>query len=380
MTSTHVRRLIATSCLIVLGIAGTAAAQLDFPPPVAAEVRVPPAPLPAQGNTYLCYELTVSNFAPVDEVYTDDATAPALTHQGDELKAALLQPAAMAKVEPGVVRAGGFEVVYLWLVLAGDAHPSTLRNVVNLEAAADMPVKGSVESVVDVAPADTVAKLGPPLRGGPWVMAHGFDNINGHRRIYVPLLGRANVPQRYAIDYFMVNDKSESFSGDEKDVESHFAYGHEVLAVADGVVAVARDGIPDNTPSPYERAVPINLETVAGNHVLLDIGGGRYGFYAHFKPGSLRVKQGDRVKRGDVIALLGNSGNTPAPHLHFTVADSTAILANEGLPYVFSSFEVVGECSGKRETWGWFDSCTFTEPDPRHDEIPLAWQLIRFPE
>ena len=62
------------------------------------------------------------------------------------------------------------------------------------------------------------------------------------------------------------------------------------------------------------------------------------------------------------------------------MADTTGILANEGLPYVFDTFDVVGECNGTLETWGWFDSCTFTDPDPRHHEIPLTWKLVRFPE
>jgi hypothetical protein len=62
------------------------------------------------------------------------------------------------------------------------------------------------------------------------------------------------------------------------------------------------------------------------------------------------------------------------------MADDIGILANEGLPYVFDQFDVVGECAGTQEMWGWFETCTFSEPDPRTSEIPLSWQLIRFPE
>jgi len=68
------------------------------------------------------------------------------------------------------------------------------------------------------------------------------------------------------------------------------------------------------------------------------IGGGNYAFYAHLQRGSLKVGLGDRVKTGDVIALLGNTGNTTAPHLHFHVMDGSSPLDANGLPYVFTSF------------------------------------------
>ncbi len=145
------------------------------------------------------------------------------------------------------------------------------------------------------------------------------------------------------------------------------------------MVAAGHDEVPDNAaPHPYQRAVPINLKTIGGNYLMLDIGKGRYVLYAHLKPGSLRVKQGDRVRRGQVIARLGLSGNTPSPHLH--LGDTLEPIGSEGLPYVYESFEVVGECPAPPEMWGWYRACSFAKPDPRRREIPLAWKLIRFPE
>ncbi|MGH2583434.1 MAG: M23 family metallopeptidase, partial [Dehalococcoidia bacterium] len=79
-----------------------------------------------------------------------------------------------------------------------------------------------------------------------------------------------------------------------------------------------------------------------GNHVVVDIGGGRFAFYAHLQPGSLRVQVGEGVTRGQVIGLLGNTGNSDAPHLHFHVMDGPEPLASNGLPYVFRSFESEG--------------------------------------
>jgi murein DD-endopeptidase MepM/ murein hydrolase activator NlpD len=72
---------------------------------------------------------------------------------------------------------------------------------------------------------------------------------------------------------------------------------------------------------------------------VLDLGGGTYAFYAHLQPGSLRVKNGDRVTRGRVLGLLGNSGNSTEPHLHFHVSDGMSPLGSEGLPYTIAGMK-----------------------------------------
>ena len=83
----------------------------------------------------------------------------------------------------------------------------------------------------------------------------------------------------------------------------------------------------------------MTFETMGGNQVVLDLGAGQYAFYAHLQPGSIRVRQGERVRKGQVLALLGNSGNSTAPHLHFQVSDAPVLLGGEGLPYVIDRFE-----------------------------------------
>jgi murein DD-endopeptidase MepM/ murein hydrolase activator NlpD len=111
--------------------------------------------------------------------------------------------------------------------------------------------------------------------------------------------------------------------------------------------------------------VPMSLETLAGNYVVLDIGGNRFAFYGHLQTGSIRVEPGDRVRRGDVIALVGNSGNSTEPHLHFHVADGAANLSSEGMPYVIDAFEVLAADGGA---------------EPRHNELPIQNAVVRFPE
>ena len=100
------------------------------------------------------------------------------------------------------------------------------------------------------------------------------------------------------------------------------------------------DGLPEQTPGGLPEG--ISLDEADGNSVILDIGGGNYVNYAHFQPGSVRVKEGDRVKRGDVLGLVGNSGNSLAPHLHFHVMSGPQFAASNGLPYEVDSFKVTG--------------------------------------
>ncbi len=160
-----------------------------------------------------------------------------------------------------------------------------------------------------------------------------------------------------------------SHSGDAKDNRSYLAYGEDAIAVADGIVSAVKDGIPENVPGLTSRAVPITLDTVGGNHVILDIGGGAYAFYAHLQPGSLKVKLGDKVRRGQVVGLVGNSGNSTEPHLHFQVSDANSPLGSEGLPYALDAFEVQGRIG----------STPLPAPEARKKEMPLANVVVRFP-
>ena len=129
------------------------------------------------------------------------------------------------------------------------------------------------------------------------------------------------------------------------------------------VVVTTKDDIPQNVPGDNSRAVPMTIETIGGNHIILDLGQGRYAFYAHLQPGSLRVKEGDHVKRGRVLALVGNSGNSTEPHLHFHVSDGNSPLASEGVPYVLESFAVRGKDK---------------QYEKRERQLPLSGDMVKF--
>ncbi len=167
-----------------------------------------------------------------------------------------------------------------------------------------------------------------------------------------------------------------AFHGDPKVNKNWVGFGTGVLAVADATVSATHDGIPENEPAD-KRAVPITLETIGGNYVILDLGAGRYAFYAHLQPGSLKVHAGDKVRRGEVLGLLGNTGNSDAPHLHFHVADANNPLGAEGLPYVSPSFVSPGgesldlAMSGK----GWTPA-PGSAPVRREDAMPAEYEVV----
>jgi murein DD-endopeptidase MepM/ murein hydrolase activator NlpD len=212
--------------------------------------------------------------------------------------------------------------------------------------------------------------LGPPLEGTDWLAASGpsNDEDNHHRRGVTILDGQAVDSRRYAIDWKQVRDGA-SFSGDARDVRSYYAYGKDVLAVADARVVTARDGVPENIPGhgqAFHPAVPLTSETVSGNTIILDLGGGQYANYHHLQPGSLRVKAGDRVRRGQVLARVGDSGDAREPHLHFEVTITPKQGMVEGVPYLINRYRCKSGANGSTEL--------------RIRELPLDNSIVTFGE
>lgn len=175
-------------------------------------------------------------------------------------------------------------------------------------------------------------------------------------------------------------DDGHHAHGDDANISNWLGYGSEVLAVADATVAAAVDDLTES-PTISENG-PVALENVSGNYVTLDLGGGRYAFYEHLKHGSITVKRGDRVRSGQVIGLLGNSGSSSSgPHLHFHIADASDELAAEGLPYVFRNFEVVGAYEGVEtfRTGARWDPPSPAAAGKRSLELPGANSVVLFP-
>ncbi len=177
--------------------------------------------------------------------------------------------------------------------------------------------------------------LAPPFKGDGWVDANGCClEIGPHRFVTNPMNGTLDPSEQFAIDWIKIDSQGKAFRGDGKKPEQWLCYGTELLAVADGTVVEVMRDLPDEPPgkAPSNLTVP----QIAGNHVLLDLGKGRYAMYAHMAPHSVTVQVGDRVKAGDRLGLLGNSGNTTGPHLHFQISDRPSILDATSLPFVLN--------------------------------------------
>jgi len=336
----------------------------------------PPHAFQADGKTHLVYELHVVNMSHWDclvtklEAVSGDAAARSLdSAAGAKLEGMMARPGVTVP-EKARLAPGGEAIVYMWLSLdrASDA-PAALRHRFTVKLG-DYPEELSMDTVT-LAVSKAVPTITAPLRGDHWLAGNGPSNASGHRRALIPIDGHAVIAQRFAIDWVKLGTEGQTYRGDKLDNKNYFAYGVDALAVADGVVTEVKDGIPENIPGANSRAVPITLETVGGNHVIIDIGGDNFAFYAHLQPGSLRVKLGDKVRRGQVVGLVGNSGNSTEPHLHFHIANNSSPLGSEGLPYALPSFEVEG--SG----WTWKPSAS-DSPAKHTNEIPLENQVVRF--
>jgi hypothetical protein len=238
--------------------------------------------------------------------------------------------------------------------------------------------------------AGTPRVIGPPVRGDHWIALNGCC-LPGlpHRTSMASLNGKLINGQRFAIDWKRTNDKGFMYVGDKTKNESYVDYGEPIYAVADGTITSMLDGIDPGTPGTLPANDPVlgpklTVENVDGNHIVQDIGGGAWAFYAHLKKGTLLVKPGDTVKKGQVIARLGNTGNSNASHMHFQLMNGPSVLGSDGLPYVLDRFSYDGQvpvdtllAADDFLSGPWLDNA-LPRPQPRTQELPLALAIINF--
>lgn len=186
--------------------------------------------------------------------------------------------------------------------------------------------------------------IGPPLQGSSYISADSCCDATRHAWAVLPINGGAWVAQRMAVDWEQLDDQGRIYSGPHDKLESYTIFGTPVLAVTDAVVVDCGNDQPEQTPGKYPEA--ISPAQADGNFVILDLGEHRYALYAHMQPSSVRVHKGDHVTRGQVVGLVGNTGNSLVPHLHFQVMDRPSSLASNGLPYEIDSFRVTGSTPG----------------------------------
>jgi murein DD-endopeptidase len=317
------------------------------------EMRVLQSPVivNVDGTPHLVHELHITNMRrePITlqrvQVRAADASVPLVDLQGTDLAGRIGRPGLPpAPPEPLSVGPGLRAVVNVWAALPGDSR--AIREVSH-RAQLTYPAPDGTRTVevtggmVPISDRPAVV-IDPPLGGGPWVAIYNPMLVGGHRTTIYTLDGRARIPGRFAIDWIRATESGQGSTA-SSDPGTANGFGASVLAVADARVASALDDMPDLPPGVLAPSAPVPLERASGNYVVLEIGEGRFAFYEHLRQGSIVVRAGERVRRGQAIAQLGSSGSTSiGPHLHFHVADANAALAAEGLPFVIRRFEHLG--------------------------------------
>ena len=186
-----------------------------------------------------------------------------------------------------------------------------------------------------------------PLKGGPWTVA-GASFHGTHRWA---------VPEQFALDIIKVNASGKSHLGSGSKMTDFPAYGAPVVAVGNGTVVAVTSAAKEDAPmlrrtnesmDAYLGRVGAAQQTklasgeaaMLGESAIIDLGANVFAVYAHLKPGSVRVRRGERVTAGQLIAALGNSGNSTEPHLHFQLCDKPSGMSCAGIPPAFVDIEL----------------------------------------
>lgn len=326
-------------------VAGTGPTSLT---PVLATTVAAPMPVPAtDGKIHLAYELQLTNILDREvtltsvDVRTADRTVLNLT--GDRLS---YWTRVLGSHTP-TTKLGPAQSAAIWLDVAldpGDSVPAQLVHAIGVSVAQPKPPLIPASMTETVAPVTVQARkpavIAPPLTGPNWVDANSCCDMTPHRMALNPLNGQLWAAERFAIDYVQLLPDLRMLVGDKTKPESYPGFGADIHAVADGTVVAVVDGLPEQVAGTSPTDLP--LDQYAGNHIVQDLGDGNYALYAHLKTGSIKVKAGDRLTSGQVIALLGNSGNSDGPHLHFQVMSTPDPLRSDGLPFVLSAFRLDG--------------------------------------
>ncbi|MCV3205386.1 M23 family metallopeptidase [Mesorhizobium sp. YC-39] len=392
---------LAILAVLAIGFATTGSAQSLKEGEVLSSLSVMPISEPnpvlgADGNVHLAYELLVVNtsrlFMTIDKVEVLDPAANVLWSADKDKLAGMTSmfSGASEKLSPG----GSAAILVDAIVAKENAPPDQVvaRLTVSREISgpdgkpAPFPSTEPLPATVTFTGASTpVGKpariVQPPLRGTGWLAVNGCcDELTSHRGAIMAVNGLLRVPERFAIDWVKLDATDHVFTGDPSKLTSYAYYGAEIHAVADGVVVNLYDGAEEQIPGKIEG---ITTENIGGNMMVVDIGDGVFSFYAHMQRGSLRFKLGDRVKVGDVVGLLGNTGNTTAPHLHFHLMDGPSPLDANGLPFVFTRFQSRGVVvmSGDNDPLERGAPAVISDDGHRgqhENELPLNNQVIDF--
>jgi hypothetical protein len=352
--------------LVAAGPVARAVASENMTPLILAVQDAPVPFMGSDGHVHLVYELGMTNFSSAEiavekvEVLSEGVSLQTLD---TATVAGRLQPAGQ-RDSTGTLAKGTQALLFLNLTLAPGAKvPADLLHRLSLRVNAAPPGHQQFSETGGATTVDRrpVASIGPPLRGAHYISADSCCDATRHTRAALPVNGRVWVAQRYAVDWEQTDAGGRIYAGPREKLESYAIFGQPVLAVADALVVSVIDAEPEQTPGSYPTNIP--LDKADGNCVILDLGGHRYALYAHMQPGSIKVHSGEKVHLGQVIGLVGDTGNSIVPHLHFQVTDGPSSLSSNGLPYEISEFQVTGTTAGTK---------AFDEAESNGTQLPVT--------
>ena len=242
------------------------------------------------------------------------------------------QPPAQSTAEPGASPAQSSATAAI--------HAGTQKSVSDSSAqtakdiASNASPSGSVKQPpVPIVPDKQQTELYLPFTG-TWTVFSGGEVPEG-------TAPQNLLQQQYTYEFSGTNAAGRRYRSDGKTNEDYFVYGREVLAPAAGTVVEVIDGIRENSPgirNPY---------ALIGNAIVIQHSSREYSVLAFLKTGSIRVKVGDKIIRGQVLAQCGNSGNALEPVLHYHLQDSPYLQTAKGLKFYFERLMVSKE--GKKQ-------------------------------
>jgi hypothetical protein len=351
----------------------------------------PAVPFRGSNGAYLVsYELRVLNPTPLTltpaRVSVSTPTGAVIEKlDRAQVTAALALPGARSGVRE--LQEGQQATLYLTLAFSDRAKiPDRLVHRITVRAP-QLPGGRAVSSpaTVKVLRAFTVPVLGPPLAPGRrYIAADSCCSSPRHRRALLAIGNHEWLAQRFAVDWEQI-DRTGRFvkrGGNPADSSDYTIYGAQAIAAADATVVHVVDGLPVQRPGALPQGA--TLPEADGNSIVARLDDGLYMLYAHLQAGSIRVKEGDKIKRGDPLGLVGNSGNTSAPHLHFHVMDGPSPLTSEGVPYVIDTFATEGRLQSTavldryENTTTPFDILPFKGSRDNHAELPLDLTVVDF--
>lgn len=397
--------IIGIAVILATGCTQYAAQQQQAPETPVVNMTVPVAPVPVASTdgVNIAYELELETSGDMTlalekiEVI-DPATGKTIYTPSAEVLAKTFQPAASPLPTTEERMNGTLKLttprISIWFKVSPDAVPDALVHQLTLNRSADglspvITTGGEVSVRKDLEP----VIVGSPVRGAGWVAMETTEPTTHHFLMPVTINNATTVDQRFAQDWFYIDPVTGQTSKGNVTLATDFlGYGKELYAVADGTVVDVRDGVSDNG---IYNVPPFSFATGTGNNIIIDIGNDKYACYCHIIPGSIKVQKGETVKEGQVIGLLGNSGMSDIPHLHFeVVTGKPTIIGGEGYPFVFRSFDLIARLNQTlldertsapgytgQQYWLEFGDFVdfFPEPVPQQNKLQENWAIVGFP-